>query len=67
MDLRLVATLRMGRRSGVGCGQGLEGAVAKRERDPFRPGERGCVKTKNRATARFAEERDRAGHRARTR
>jgi ATP-dependent DNA ligase len=30
--------------------------VAKRERDPYRPGERGWVKTKNRATARFAEE-----------
>jgi hypothetical protein len=30
--------------------------VAKRERDPDRPSERGWVKTKNRATARFAQE-----------
>ena len=35
---------------------GLEGVVAKRERDPYRPGERVWVKTKNRATARFEEE-----------
>jgi len=36
----------------------LEGVVAKRERDAYRPGERLWVKTKNRETARFAEERD---------
>ena len=36
--------------------QGLEGVVAKRERDTYRPGEREWVKTKNRDTARFAEE-----------
>jgi hypothetical protein len=30
--------------------------VAKRERDLYRPGERQWAKTKNRATARFAEE-----------
>ena len=35
---------------------GLEGVVAKRERDRYRPGERLWVKTKNRATPRFAEE-----------
>jgi len=29
----------------------LEGVVAKRERDPYRPGDRGWVKTKNRTTA----------------
>jgi len=42
------------------CALGLEGVVAKRLRDPYRPGERQWVKTKNRATARFAEERDRS-------
>lgn len=30
--------------------------MAKRERDAYRPGERLWVKTKNRATPRFAEE-----------
>ena len=40
------------------CARGLEGVVAKREDDPYRPGDRAWVKTKNRATARFAEERD---------
>jgi ATP-dependent DNA ligase len=38
------------------CERGLEGVVAKRLRDPYRPGERRWVKTKNRATRRFAEE-----------
>jgi bifunctional non-homologous end joining protein LigD len=47
------------------CQRGLEGVVAKRDRDPYKPGERHWVKTKNRATARFAEERARAGKRAR--
>ena len=42
------------------CGRGLEGVVAKRERDAYRPGQRLWVKTKNRSTARFAEERSRA-------
>lgn len=42
------------------CDRGLEGVVPKRLRDPYRPGERLWVKTKNRATTRFAEERDRA-------
>jgi len=36
--------------------RGLEGVVAKREREPYRPGGRLWVKTKNRATARFQEE-----------
>ena len=40
----------------VVCEQGLEGVVAKRARDTYRPGERDWVKTKNRATARFAQE-----------
>ena len=39
------------------CERGLEGVVAKRERDRYRPGERLWVKTKNRAAPRFAEER----------
>ena len=38
------------------CERGLEGVVAKRERDRYRPGERLWVKTKNRAAPRFAEE-----------
>jgi bifunctional non-homologous end joining protein LigD len=42
------------------CERGLEGVVAKRLRDPYRPGERLWVKTKNRETSRFAEERARA-------
>jgi bifunctional non-homologous end joining protein LigD len=40
------------------CARGLEGVVAKRERDPYRSGDWGWVKTKNRAAARFAEERE---------
>jgi bifunctional non-homologous end joining protein LigD len=42
------------------CERGLEGVVAKRERDRYRPGERLWVKTKDRATVRFAEELARA-------
>ena len=42
------------------CERGLEGVVAKRDRDAYRAGERVWVKTKNRATARFAEESRRA-------
>src|SRR5215207_9819890 len=38
--------------------------VAKRERDPYGPGERRWVKTKNKTTARFAEERAALGRRA---
>jgi bifunctional non-homologous end joining protein LigD len=41
----------------------LEGVVAKRDRDPYRPGERQWVKTKNRAAPRFAEERAVVGRR----
>jgi ATP-dependent DNA ligase len=36
--------------------RGLEGVVAKRERESYRPGARLWVTTKNRATARFQEE-----------
>jgi bifunctional non-homologous end joining protein LigD len=49
------------------CARGLEGVVAKRLHDPYKPGERLWVKTKNRATARFAEERVRATAGARVR
>jgi bifunctional non-homologous end joining protein LigD len=42
----------------------LEGVVAKRERDPYRPGERLWVKTKNRSAPRFEEERAGIGRRA---
>jgi ATP-dependent DNA ligase len=38
------------------CERGLEGVVAKRLRDPYRPGERTWIKTKNKSTPRFAEE-----------
>jgi len=44
------------------CERG-EAIVAKRERDAYRPGERLWVKTKNRETARFEEERDGVGRR----
>ena len=64
--MRLVATFEDGEAlHRVVCDSGLKGIVAKRERDPYRPGERGWVKTKNRATARFAEERDGLGRRLR--
>src|SRR6266498_4071884 len=60
-QVRLVATLEDGEALFAAvCQRGLEGVVAKRLRDPYRPGERGWVKTKNRATARFAEERNRS-------
>jgi bifunctional non-homologous end joining protein LigD len=48
------------------CERGLEGVVAKWLRDPYRPGERVWVKTKNRATSRFEEEREGVGRRARS-
>ena len=61
---RLVATFEDGEALfDAVCARGLEGVVAKRGRDPYRPGDRGWVKTKNRATARFAEERDGIGRR----
>jgi bifunctional non-homologous end joining protein LigD len=46
--------------------RGMEGVVAKREREPHRPGMRSWVKTKNRATARFQEELRAAQARRRT-
>ncbi len=59
--VRLVATFEDGEALFAAvCQRGLEGVVAKRLRDPYRSGERGWVKTKNRATARFAEERNRS-------
>ena len=59
--VRLVATFEDGEALFAAvCERGLEGIVAKRDGDPYRPGDRLWVKTKNRATARFAEERDRA-------
>jgi ATP-dependent DNA ligase len=60
--VRLVATSEDGEALfGAVCARGLEGVVAKRERDPYRPEDRVWVKTKNRSTARFAEERQRRG------
>jgi bifunctional non-homologous end joining protein LigD len=38
------------------CEWGLEGVVAKRERDAYRSGERLWVKAKNRDAPRFAQE-----------
>jgi bifunctional non-homologous end joining protein LigD len=38
------------------CEQGLEGVVAKRQSQPYRPGERAWVKTKNKAYCRYGEE-----------
>jgi bifunctional non-homologous end joining protein LigD len=40
------------------CERRLEGVVAKRERDPYRPGERGWVKRKNPAWPRYEAERE---------
>jgi ATP-dependent DNA ligase len=40
----------------VVCEQGLEGVVAKREADTYRPDVRDWVKHKNKQTARFAQE-----------
>jgi bifunctional non-homologous end joining protein LigD len=54
---RLVATFEDGEALfRVVCDRGLEGVVAKRGRDPYRPGSRGWIKSKNRATPRYAEE-----------
>jgi len=62
--VRLVATFQDGEALYAAvCDRGLEGVVAKRERDAYRPGERQWVKVKNRATARFAEEREGIGRR----
>ena len=66
--MRLVATFEDGEALFAAvCARGLKGVVAKRERDPYRPGDRVWMKTKNRATARFAEERDGVGRRSRMR
>ena len=63
--VRLVATFEDGEALFAAvCERGLEGVIAKRGRDTYRPGERAWAKTKNRATARFAEERDGVGRRA---
>jgi len=65
--VRLVATFEDGETLFAAVGaRGLEGVVAKRERAPYRPGDRAWVKTKNRATARFAEEREGVGRRLRS-
>jgi ATP-dependent DNA ligase len=57
------ARFECSRRFAAVCERGLEGIVAKRLRDPYRAGERQWLKTKNRDTARFAEERDGIGRR----
>jgi bifunctional non-homologous end joining protein LigD len=55
--VKLVATFEDGQALyDAVCERGLEGIVAKRERDPYRPGERVWIKTKSRATQGFAEE-----------
>jgi bifunctional non-homologous end joining protein LigD len=54
---RLVATFEDGQALFAAmCERRLEGVVAKRLGEPYWPGERLWVKTKNRATARFAQE-----------
>jgi len=64
--VRLVATFEDGEALFAAmCERGLEGVVAKRQRDPYWAGERVWVKTKNCATARFAQERDGFDRRAR--
>jgi bifunctional non-homologous end joining protein LigD len=63
-QVRLVATFEDGEALFAAvCERGLEGVIAKRDRDPYRPGDRVWVKTKNRATSRFAEEREGVGRR----
>jgi len=53
-QVRVVATFEDGEALFAAvCRRGHEGLVAKRLRDPYRSGERGWVKTKNRATARW--------------
>ena len=62
--MQLVATFDNVRRCSTrSVALDLEGVVAKRECDPYRPGERLWVKAKNRNTARFAAERAGAGRR----
>ena len=65
--VRLVATFEDGEALfDAVCARRLEGIVAKRNSDPYRPGERQWVKTKNRSTARFAEERQGIGRRVKS-
>jgi len=65
--VRLVATFEDGEAlSAAVCERGLEGVVAKRDHDPYRPRDRQWVKVKNRDTARCAEERDGIGRRVRS-
>jgi len=60
--VRLIATFENGQALyRTVCDRGLEGIVAKRERDAYRPGERQWVKTKNLETARLAEGARRGG------
>jgi bifunctional non-homologous end joining protein LigD len=40
------------------CERRLEGVVAKRERDPYRPGDRGWIKQKNPGWSRYEAERE---------
>jgi bifunctional non-homologous end joining protein LigD len=55
---QVVATFEDGRKLfDAVCQRGLEGVDAKRLRDPYKPGERLWLTTKNRVTPRFAEER----------
>jgi bifunctional non-homologous end joining protein LigD len=44
------------------CSQGLEGIVAKRRSQPYRPGERAWIKTKNKAYWRYGEELESLRH-----
>ena len=46
---------------------GLEGMVAKRRSEPYRPGERGWIKTKHRSYWRFGQELEGAQRRRRAR
>lgn len=63
--VRLVATFEDGEALFAAVSErGLEGVVTKRLRDPYRPGERQWVTTKNRATVRFTEEREGVGRRS---
>jgi bifunctional non-homologous end joining protein LigD len=60
-NVRLVATFEDGQALFDAVrAHGLERVVAKRTDSVYRAGERGWVKTNNRATARFAEQRYRA-------
>ena len=65
--VRLVATFEDGEALfDAVCARGLEGVVAKRCGDAYRPGGRAWVKTKNRAIMRLAEESQGHGRRRRS-